>query len=152
MESSSPLVLLLQRRREKKEHSLQGTMQDYNRICSKSPDGREILISIACLGHQHRHPSETVQYLIKWLLLYTFVHLRTQFSTITLTLTLTHPIPINQCRTLNEKLLSKQILNKSQKQQFGVVLSDTGYLKCTRRLKNNRFYSICHNKCIRLVK
>lgn len=52
----------------------------WGRICSWSPDRREILISIACsLGHQHRHPSETVQYLIKWLLLYTFVHLRTQF-------------------------------------------------------------------------
>lgn len=51
----------------------------WGRICSRSPDRRDILISIACsLGHQRRHSSETVQYLIKWLLLYTFVHLRTQ--------------------------------------------------------------------------
>ena len=47
---------------------------DGGRECGWSLDRTEILISIASsLGHQHRHPFETAQYLIKWLLLYTFM-------------------------------------------------------------------------------
>lgn len=64
------------------------------RTCARSPDGAELLISIACaLGHQHRHPSETVQYLIRWLSLYalfTSEHNCLLFS-----------IPMNLCTTLN---------------------------------------------------
>lgn len=92
-------------------------------MCSGSPDRREILISIAhSLGHRHRHPSESAQYLIKWPLA---LHLCSPRNPIPRNAFLFN-VPINQRKTLNEKQLSQQILDKSPKHHSVVVFSDCG--------------------------
>lgn len=110
-----------------------------------SPEAEDTLISIAqSLGHQHRHPSESVQYLIKWAPLH-FTPLFTSerpphtsppgVSTtgFFFSFFFDYPsIPINQHKTLNGKTVVKQILDKSPEHCFVVVFGD--FFRTTRSI------------------
>lgn len=111
------------------------------------PDARETLISIAhSPGHQHRHPSESVQYLIKWAPLhftplFTSEHRSQQPPPPHLTPRGLHNslfcffwcvffIQASQlinAKHLTGKLLSKQILDKSPERCCVVVFGDFSY-------------------------